>query len=237
MTKLSEAVEVIETLSPILNKTDDRSALKIFKDVVILKIINIVAPSKREKILLSLPAIIMFSAYMLKILKLKYLIFSYVAIAIFLINFILSITGIFKNNPRSLANSSYSSRLTNSIIGKHRTRLESALDPEVSDFELKEIEEKLSNLNTVQIDAGILCLSWQKELIDKEDKYTEKFISYFLILGIVLIYGTQYSQVMIGSAGLLFVYFEYSLHGNSMSAKLGFCLNLLKKIKILKDES
>jgi hypothetical protein len=149
----SEAVEAIKILSPILNRVENRSSLKIIKDLVILPIINILAPSIREKIFLALGLSTMFLAYILKTLKLEHLILSYVALAIFLTYFILNIVGISKNTPKPTnSNALYSSRLTNSILGKRKMRLESALEPEVSDFEIHEIEGKLFNLSSIQID-------------------------------------------------------------------------------------
>jgi hypothetical protein len=120
----SEAVEAIKILSPILDRIENRSFLRIIKDLVVLPIINILAPSKREKIFLALGMSTMFLAYILKTLKLEYLVVSYVAIIIFLIYLILNIVG-FKNTPKPTnSNTLYSSRLTNSILGKRKMRLE-----------------------------------------------------------------------------------------------------------------
>jgi hypothetical protein len=49
-----ETNEAIDALSLILDKTDNSSSLKLFKDLVILPFINTFAPSKIQKTLLYL---------------------------------------------------------------------------------------------------------------------------------------------------------------------------------------
>jgi hypothetical protein len=82
-----------------------------------------------------------------------------------------------------------------------------------------------------------LYLSYQKELSDKSEKYIDKFISYVVIFAVVLIYGKESSPLIITGLSLLFVFAEYKTHKKSMSAKLGFCLRLLKEVQAEKDES
>ncbi|WP_404789311.1 hypothetical protein [Altericista sp. CCNU0014] len=235
---LSEISEVIEILSFILNKTDTSSSLKIILNAAILPFINILAPSRRDKILLSLTVILIFISHILKELNLEYLPFVYIAIvtsiAYLAFNFIA-----LRKNSLNLAKTStpYSSRLINAITGKRRMREEIAFEPDIEEYKIEEIKEKLFDLRPSQINKSIVYLSHQKDLSEKFDKYTSRFISYFFVLVTLLIYGKELSPLLIAGLGLFYAFMEYKLHKNFVSSKLGFCLRLLKEVQAEKDES
>lgn len=147
MNPSNEINEAIEILSFILDKSDNSSFRKFVVDSFILPIINILAPSKREKILLSLVLVLIFISYVLKELKLEYLIWAYLALAIFTAYVFLS-SMLNRKNSLKLARTSrpYSSRLIDAISGKRRMTLEVDFEPEIEESRVKEIKENLSRL-------------------------------------------------------------------------------------------
>jgi Ca2+/Na+ antiporter len=131
-------------LSFILDKIDNSSFRKFVVDLVILPIINILAPLKREKILLSLVLVLIFLFYVLKELKLEYLILAYLALAIFMayvfLGFMLN-----RKNSLKLARTSrpYSSKLIDAISGRRKMSLEVDFEPEIEEFRVKEIKKTI----------------------------------------------------------------------------------------------
>jgi hypothetical protein len=167
---------------------------------------------------------------------LDHLIFAYLALVVFLVFIALGFIADRKNSLNlAKSSTSYSSRLINAISGTHRMNLEVTFEPEIKESKVKEIKEKLLNISSKQINKSILYLSHQKDLSEKRDKYIEIFLPYFIVLVVVSIYGKESSPLIGAGLGLFFAFVGYQTYRSSMSAKLGFCLRILKEVQAEKD--